>query len=95
MRELDRVRPQCDSAVISELPDQKRIEGLGGTMRLGSQDVMITPNTLASFLTGDVPSVRERFRHRYEVDPSWIERLEAGGLMFSGSAPRAADHAGR
>ncbi len=79
--------PMCDSAVISELPDQKRIEGLGGTMRLGSQDVMITPNTLASFLTGDVPSVRERFRHRYEVDPSWIERLEAGGLMFSGRHP--------
>jgi CTP synthase len=79
--------PMSDSAVISELPDQKKIEGLGGTMRLGSQDVVIAPNSLASFLTGNVPSVRERFRHRYEVDPSWIERLEAGGLMFSGRHP--------
>jgi CTP synthase len=79
--------PMCGSPVISELPDQKKIEGLGGTMRLGAQDVQITPGTLASFLAGGATSVRERFRHRYEVDPSYIERLEAGGLIFSGRHP--------
>lgn len=79
--------PMCGSPVISELPDQKKIEGLGGTMRLGAQDVMITPETLASFLAGGSTSIRERFRHRYEVDPSYIERLEAGGLIFSGRHP--------
>lgn len=79
--------PMCGSPVISELPDQKKIEGLGGTMRLGAQDVQIAPGTLASFLAGGAPSVRERFRHRYEVDPSYIERLEAGGLIFSGRHP--------
>ncbi len=73
--------------VISELPEQKKVEGLGGTMRLGAQDVAITPGTLASFLSGGRPHVRERFRHRYEVDPQFIDRLEAAGLVFSGRHP--------
>ncbi len=82
--------PECPTPVISELPEQKRIEGLGGTMRLGAQDVLIAPDTLAAFLFRERMSggtVRERFRHRYEVDPTYIERLEAGGLVFSGRHP--------
>ena len=79
--------PMTSAALISELPDQKKIEGLGGTMRLGAQDVKITPNTLASFLADGKTSMHERFRHRYEVDPTYIERLEAGGLIFSGRHP--------
>jgi len=79
--------PMCGSPLISELPDQKKIEGLGGTMRLGAQDVQITPDTLAAFLAGGKKSIHERFRHRYEVDPLFIERLEAGGLIFSGRHP--------
>ncbi|MEI7658090.1 MAG: CTP synthase [Phycisphaerae bacterium] len=79
--------PRTPHPVISELPEQKRIEGLGGTMRLGAQDVLITPGTLASFLYSKAPTIRERFRHRYEVDPEFIERLEAAGLVFSGRHP--------
>ena len=82
--------------MISELPDQKRIEGLGGTMRLGGQEVDIRHGSLAEFLYrtrlhGDNAGhtlVRERFRHRYEVEPEYIERLEQGGLIFSGRHPR-------
>jgi CTP synthase len=73
--------------VISELPDQKKIEQLGGTMRLGGQDVLLTPGSLASTLYGGATSVRERFRHRYEVEPRYVERLEAAGLRFSGRHP--------
>ncbi|MEX0875895.1 MAG: CTP synthase (glutamine hydrolyzing) [Phycisphaerales bacterium] len=80
--------PMCGSPLISELPEQKKIEGLGGTMRLGAQDVQITPDTLAHFLASGKTSIHERFRHRYEVDPSYIERLEAGGLIFSGRHPQ-------
>ncbi len=72
--------------VISELPEQKKIEGLGGTMRLGAQDVVIQPGTLAHFLFRE-SQVRERFRHRYEVDPAFIAKLEAGGMIFSGRHP--------
>jgi CTP synthase len=73
--------------VISELPDQKKIEGLGGTMRLGAQDVLLRENTLASFLFGSAKTVRERFRHRYEVDPAYIDRFESAGLVYSGRHP--------
>ncbi len=79
--------PRTANPVISELPEQKKIEGLGGTMRLGAQDVAITPGTLASFLYGGKSSVRERFRHRYEVDPDYVKRLEDAGLVFSGRHP--------
>lgn len=61
---------------------------MGGTMRLGAQDVAITANSLASFLCGGSKLVRERFRHRYEVDPAFIVRLEAAGLIFSGRHPK-------
>ena len=79
--------PESASAVISELPEQKEIEGLGGTMRLGAQDVKVTAGSLASFLHGGKTSIHERFRHRYEVEPAWIERLEAAGMIFSGRHP--------
>ncbi|MBL1219087.1 MAG: CTP synthase [Planctomycetes bacterium] len=72
--------------VISELPDQKKIEGLGGTMRLGGSNVVIKPDTLAHFLY-QAPDCRERFRHRYEVDPEYIEQLEKAGMVFSGRHP--------
>lgn len=78
--------PECPNPVISALPDQKRIEGLGGSMRLGGQDVQIEPGTLAHFLFKQ-DAARARFRHRYEVDPTYTERIEAGGLIFSGRHP--------
>lgn len=83
--------PDCQRPVISELPEQKKIEGLGGTMRLGAQDVSVLPGSLLAGLYREQLSaqntVRERFRHRYEVDPSFIERLEAAGMIFSGRHP--------
>lgn len=78
--------PDCPQPVISELPEQKKIEKLGGTMRLGGQQVLIQPETLAYQLFGK-ELARQRFRHRYEVDPLYIERLEAGGMIFSGRHP--------
>ncbi|XVJ58665.1 MAG: CTP synthase (glutamine hydrolyzing) [Tepidisphaera sp.] len=83
--------PETQYPVISELPEQKRVEGLGGTMRLGAQDVLITPGSLAHFLYGSKPglnpTIRERFRHRYEVDPEYLGRLEEAGMVFSGRHP--------
>jgi CTP synthase len=85
--EFDTAAYKTPFPVISELPEQKQVEGLGGTMRLGAQDVIITAGSLASFLSGNKPHVRERFRHRYEVDPQFIEKLESAGLVFSGRHP--------
>lgn len=89
--------PQGPARVIDILPEQKKIEGLGGNMRLGGKDVLIKPSTLAANLYYNTPhgrhdrhqgfTIRERFRHRFEVDPRFIETLEAHGLIFSGRHP--------
>lgn len=81
------IKTDCPEPVISILPEQKKIEGLGGNMRLGGRDVEIKADTLAWRLFGEADTVRMRFRHRYEVDPKYIETLEEGGLVFSGKAP--------
>ncbi len=56
-------------------------------MRLGGRDIQLKSDTFAWKLFGEVPTVRMRFRHRYEVDPEYIETLEKGGMVFSGKAP--------
>ncbi|MHC4702381.1 MAG: glutamine hydrolyzing CTP synthase, partial [Planctomycetota bacterium] len=81
------IEPDCPEPVIDILPEQKKIEGLGGNMRLGGRDIELKPETMAWELFGKVDSVRMRFRHRYEVDPRYIEQLEEAGLIFSGKAP--------
>ncbi len=78
---------ECRHPVINLLPEQKEIEGLGGTMRLGGYDVVVKPDTLAARMFGG--RTRMRFRHRYEVDPRYIPQLEAAGMIFSGKSPRA------
>jgi len=79
--------PDTPHPVIDILPEQKEIEGLGGNMRLGGKDVQIKSDTLASFLFDGAATVRQRFRHRYEVDPKYIDVLESSGLIFSGRHP--------
>lgn len=80
--------PQTAYPVIDILPEQKKIEGLGGNMRLGGKDVQIKSETLAYFLYNQQNMIRERFRHRFEVDPRYIETLEQHGMIFSGRHPQ-------
>jgi len=79
--------PDAEQAVIDILPEQKKIEGLGGNMRLGGKKVQLTAGSLASILYDNKAEIRERFRHRYEVDPKYIDTLEKHGLIFSGRHP--------
>ncbi len=81
------IDPDTATPVISILPEQKKIEGMGGTMRLGGQDVQIKPGTLAAELYGGAERIRQRFRHRFEVDPEYIETIEQAGIIFSGKHP--------
>ena len=69
--------------VIDILPEQKSIKQKGATMRLGGYDILIKSNTLASMYYKK-RIIRERFRHRYEVNPIYISRLSKAGLIFSG-----------
>ena len=73
--------------VICYLPGQKNLTKKGGTMRLGGHDIEIRKDSVASKIYGNVVRIRERFRHRYEVNPDYVAQLEAAGLVFSGKAP--------
>ncbi len=69
--------------VIDILPEQHDVENMGGTMRLGEETSAIKPGTIAHRLYGD--ECLERHRHRYEVNPEYIDELEQHGLLFSGT----------
>jgi CTP synthase len=69
--------------VIDLLPEQREIEELGGTMRLGEIEVTVKRNTMAHKLYGS-EKIYERHRHRYEVNPEYIPMMEEAGLVFSG-----------
>jgi len=68
-----------------EIETRSESDDLGGTMRLGEQACTLTPGTLASKLY-DKKEVFERHRHRFEVNETYVKRLEEGGLVVSGRA---------
>ncbi|HVH51191.1 MAG TPA: CTP synthase [Gaiellaceae bacterium] len=76
--------PETPFPVIDLLPEQKGIEDLGGTMRLGAQAVEVADGTRARELYGD-GVIFERHRHRYEVNNHYRERLVDAGLVVSGT----------
>jgi CTP synthase len=67
---------------------QRNEEGdLGGTMRLGAYDAVLSGNSHVSAIYGGATQISERHRHRYEVNSAYREPLEKGGLVFSGMSP--------
>jgi CTP synthase len=76
--------PETPHPVIDLLPEQKEIEDLGGTMRLGAQAVELADGTRARETYGD-SVVHERHRHRYEVNNHYRPRLVDAGLVVSGT----------
>jgi CTP synthase len=73
---------------MSEAGIEKREEGgdLGGTMRLGAYEAKLDGNSVVASIYGG-ETISERHRHRYEVNTSYREALEKGGLVFSGMSP--------
>lgn len=78
--------------LITEWMTEKGLEkraadgDLGGTMRLGAYEAKLTGNSVVASIYGG-HAISERHRHRYEVNTAYRERLEAGGLVFSGLSP--------
>jgi CTP synthase len=79
------VEPDTPHPVIDLLPEQYETEDMGGTMRLGAHETDVEPGTLAADLYGGTECT-ERHRHRYEVNPEYIDDLTEAGLVFSGTA---------
>ncbi len=76
--------PETPYPVIDLLPEQKEIEDLGGTMRLGADPVHLAEGTRARAAYGE-SVVYERHRHRYEVNNHFRPRLVEAGLVVSGT----------
>ncbi|MDD3274918.1 MAG: CTP synthase, partial [Candidatus Omnitrophica bacterium] len=76
-------KPKTRNPVISLLSEQKDVQDLGGTMRLGAYPCKIKANTLASRVYR-ASSVMERHRHRYEFNNKFRKKLESKGMVFSG-----------
>ena len=75
--------------VIDVMPEQKDIlanENYGATMRLGVYPARIKKGTIAE-KAYSASEVEERHRHRYEVNPAYVEQFEKGGIIFSGVSP--------
>ncbi|HDB6527817.1 TPA: CTP synthase [Staphylococcus aureus] len=81
--ELD---PATPYPIIDLLPEQKDIEDLGGTLRLGLYPCSIKEGTLAQDVYGKA-EIEERHRHRYEFNNDYREQLEANGMVISGTSP--------
>ncbi|RRJ94849.1 CTP synthase [Opitutaceae bacterium TAV4] len=79
--------PAAEHPVINMMEEQKQIIDKGATMRLGSYECSLTPGTLAA-RAYKVPSIRERHRHRFEVNNAYVGQLQRGGLVVSGINPR-------
>ncbi|HBV00989.1 MAG TPA: CTP synthase [Candidatus Taylorbacteria bacterium] len=94
------INPEAPHKIIDIMPDQRKKlekENYGGSMRLGAYPAHLSPGTIAfsayfgsgnSMLNAKRSTlIHERHRHRFEVNPEYIEKLQAGGLVFSGKSP--------
>ncbi len=73
-------------AVIDLMPEQRNLRDKGATMRLGAYPCTLLAGSLAAEAYGTT-EISERHRHRYEVNNDFRERLEAKGLVLSGTSP--------
>lgn len=83
------INRKTKNPVIDIMPEQKKNledKNYGATMRLGEFPAVLTKGTIAFKAYGQA-KIEERHRHRWEVNPEYIERLEKAGLVFSGKSP--------
>ena len=84
-----RYDPKSKHLIVDIMEGQKEnMEkgNLGGSMRLGAYPAVLKKGTIAEKAYGQSQIV-ERHRHRFEVNPDYVEAIEAGGLVFSGRSP--------
>jgi CTP synthase len=81
------MNPVTTNPVISLMEEQKKIENMGGTMRLGSYPCEIRRNSKAS-ASYKALKITERHRHRYEFNNDFLEQIEKAGLKPTGINPK-------
>ncbi|MDG6898251.1 MAG: CTP synthase [Nitrososphaerota archaeon] len=76
------IDPSTPDPVIDLLPEQRSVTDLGGTMRLGGHDIFIRRPSQAFSIYGKT-KIRERHRHRFELNQKYLRALEDKGLKYS------------
>ncbi|MDP3953275.1 MAG: CTP synthase [bacterium] len=84
--EIDKKTPHPVIDVIPEQLEKLKKANYGGTMRLGAYPALLEQGTIAKGAYRS-EKISERHRHRYEVNPEYIQTLENKGLIFSGKSP--------
>jgi CTP synthase len=83
------INPATEHPIVAVMNEQKDViaqGNYGGTMRLGVYTAELSKGTIAEEAYKK-EKIEERHRHRYEINPEYIERIEQGGLVFSGKSP--------
>ncbi len=83
------INPNSEHVVIDIMPEQKKLleeEKYGASMRLGAYPAKIKKGTLA-YNAYKLENISERHRHRYEVNPVFVNEIEKAGMVFSGTSP--------
>ena len=76
------IKKNAKNPIIDLLPEQKDVSGMGGSLRLGANDIIIKENTNAHRIY-DATTITKRHRHRYEINRQYIPEFEENGLIFS------------
>jgi CTP synthase len=76
------LEPHTKNPVVDFMPDQLDIHNMGGTMRLGSHEIIIKPKTIAAKIYG-LTSIKRRHRHRFEFNQRYLDIVTKNGLVMS------------
>ena len=76
------LEPNTKNPIVDFMPEQLDIQNIGGTMRLGSHEISVTPQTLASNIYRS-PTIKRRHRHRFEFNQKYLDVVTKNGLILS------------
>lgn len=84
------IDPQAEHPIVVIMNAQQEVIAkgqYGGTMRLGEYPAELAKGSIAAKAYGTARIEHERHRHRFEINPAYVEQLQQGGLRFSGTSP--------
>ena len=79
--------PNTPHPVIALMEEQKKIDQMGGTMRLGSYACDLKKGSKSALAYGKT-KIQERHRHRYEFNNEYLEQIESNGMLATGKNPK-------
>ena len=85
--EIDKDAKHPVVAIMEDQRERVAKQQLGGTMRLGAYPCALKEGSVAREAYANAAQISERHRHRYEVNPAYVEQIANAGLVFSGTSP--------